>query len=77
MKQLIGKNAVRLYFLDRIKIHPVVNVSHTIPHVEQPDNISAPITPVPAPVYSIQRDESEVKANLNHGKKDEDISSYP
>ena len=69
VKELIGKNAVRLDLPDHIKIHPVVNVSHTIPHIEQPSDIAAPIPPVPAPVPAIEGDEIEVEAILNHRKR--------
>ena len=41
IEKLIGKNALQLELPDHIKIHPVVYVTHTIPHKEQPAEIAA------------------------------------
>ena len=44
--RLIGKNAFELELPEHIKIHKVVNVSHTVPYHEQPSDIRQPV-PVP------------------------------
>ena len=52
VKELIGKNALRLELLSHLKIHLVVNFIHTTPYVEQASDIapSIPVEPEPVPI---------------------------
>lgn len=50
MTRFIGKNAVEFELQDHIKIHKVVNVSHTVPYHEQPKDIEQHVQPRPDPV---------------------------
>jgi len=45
--RLISKNVVELKLPDHVKIDKVVNVSHTVPYYEQPDDIRQPLQPRP------------------------------
>ena len=67
--RLIGKNAVELDLPEHIKIHKVVNVSHTAPYYEQPNNISQPVRPRPEPVPTPEGEEYVVEKILNHRKR--------
>ena len=67
--ELIGKNAVRLELPSHVKIHDVINVFHTVPYSEQPEDISAPEVPVPEPVPTDDGDEYIVEEILNHRKR--------
>lgn len=49
--ELIGKNAVRLDLPDTMRIHPVINVSHTVPFHDQPEEICAEYTDPPPPPF--------------------------
>jgi len=69
IKELIGKNALRLELPDHFKIHPVVHLSHTIPYVEQPSDISAHVPTRPEPIPMITGDEFEVDKILKHRKR--------
>lgn len=69
VKELVGKNAVRLDLPNHLKIHDVVHVSHTVPFVEQPRDIALPIPPKPAPVPAIEGDEHVVGRILAHRKR--------
>ena len=67
--RLIGKNAVELDLPEHIKMHKVVNVSHTVPYYEQPNDISQPVRPKPEPVPTPEGEEYVVEKILNHRKK--------
>ena len=69
VKELIGKNALRLELPAHFKIHPVVHVIHTTPCVEQPSDIAPPIPAQPEPVPGIEGNEYEVEKILAHRKK--------
>ena len=69
VKELVGKNAVKLELPDHLKIHPVVHVSHTTPHSEQPSDIAVPIPAIPAPLPALEGQEYEVESILSHRKK--------
>ena len=64
--KLLGKNTLKLELHDHIKIHPVVHISHTIPHKEQLADIAASFQPRPEPVQAEEGEEYEVKAILKH-----------
>jgi hypothetical protein len=63
---LIGKNAVKLFLPEHLKIHPVVHVIHTTPHYAQPADISSPVPVLPAPVATELGPEYEVESILSH-----------
>jgi len=67
--RLIGKNAVELDLPAHVKIHKVVNVSHTVPYFDQPNDIRQPVKPKPEPVPMIEGDEYFVEKILNHRKR--------
>jgi len=67
--RLIGKNAVELELPDHVKIHKVVNVSHTVPYYAQPNDISQPVPPRPEPVPTPEGEEYVVEKILNHRKR--------
>lgn len=67
--RLIGRNAVELDLPDHVKIHKVVNISHTVPHYEQPSDISQPVQSRPEPVPMIEGEEYVVDRILNHRKR--------
>ena len=67
--RLIGKNAVELDLPEHIKIHKVVNISHTVPYYEQPNDISQPVRPRPEPVPTPEGEEYFVQKILNHRKR--------
>lgn len=48
--QIVGRNAVRLELPRHIRIHPVIHVSHTKPHQDQPPYIAQTARSVPVPV---------------------------
>ena len=66
IKRLIGKNAIDLELPDHLRIHPVVNVSHTTPHNDQPDDIAAPVQRKPVPIQTPAGEEYEVASILKH-----------
>ncbi|PXF42428.1 hypothetical protein BWQ96_07839 [Gracilariopsis chorda] len=67
--KLIGKNALKLELPDHIKIHPIVHVSHTIPHKKQTTDIAASVQPRPEPIQTEEGEEYEVAAILKHKKR--------
>ena len=67
--KLIGMNALKLELPDHVRIHPVVHVSHTIPHKEQPAEIAASVQPRPEPVQAEEGEEYEVGAIIKHRKR--------
>lgn len=69
VKELVGRNAVRLELPAHLKIHDVVHVSHNIPYEEQPRDIALPIQLKPAPVPAIDGDEQVVEKILQHRKR--------
>ena len=69
VKELIGKNAVRLELPEHFKIHPVVHVSHTMPFVEQPSEIAQHVQPRPEPIPTVEGKEYTVDKILNHRKR--------
>lgn len=50
--ELVGKNTVCLDFPGHIRTHPVVHISHTKPHREQPTSLAQPSQQAPSPVIS-------------------------
>jgi len=69
IKELIGKNALRLDLPEHFKIHPVVHVIHTMPFKEQPEDIRQEVAPRPEPIPTIQGEEYIVEKILGHRKK--------
>ena len=69
VKELIGKNAVRLDLPEHFKIHPVVHVSHTVPFVEQPREIGQAVQQRPEPIPTVQGEEYVVDKILKHRKR--------
>lgn len=69
VKELVSKNAVRLDLPKHLKIHDVVHVSHTVPFVDQPNDIALPIPPKPAPVPAVEGEEHVVERILKHRKR--------
>ena len=69
VKEIIGRNTVRLDLPDHFKIHPKVHVSHTVPFMEQPKDISQPVAPRPEPLPTIHGDEYVVDKILKHRKR--------
>ena len=67
--RLIGTYGVELELPDHVKIHKVVNVSHTVPYHEQPSDISQPVPPRPEPVPTPEGEEYVVEKILNHRKR--------
>ena len=67
--KLVGKNAVELELPDHVKIHKVVNISHTTPYCEQPEEISKIISQRPDPVPTTQGEEYLVDSILKHRKR--------
>ena len=72
IEKLIGKNALKLELPDHIKIHPVVHVSHTIPHKEQPAEVAASFQSRPEPIQADEDEEYEVEAIFQHRKRGRD-----
>ena len=70
IRELVGKNAVRLELPGHFKVHPVVHVIHTTPFFEQPGGIAALLPPRPEPVPAIDGDEYIVEEILAHRKKE-------
>lgn len=66
--QLIGKNAIKLKFPPTVKIHPVINVSHTVPYHPQPKEFQKNVGDAPDPVLGEQGEEVYVDKILNHRK---------
>lgn len=67
--ELIGKNAVRLELPNTMKIHPVVNVSHTVPYIAQPGDISHAKEDAPPPFIPDQGEpEYDIEGILHHRK---------
>ena len=50
-------------------VHPVVNVSHTQPYFDQPDDIRQSITPPPPPIIGPLGEEFEVESVLKHRQR--------
>ena len=69
IRELVGKNAVRLELPDHFKIHPVVHVIHTTSFFEQPSDIAALLLSRPEPVPAIDGDKYIVEEILAHRKK--------
>jgi len=68
VKELVGRNAVRLELPSHFRIHPVIHVSHTIPFVQQPSDIAQPVEPRPEPVPTVEGEEHIVDKILRHKK---------
>lgn len=68
VKELIGKNAVRLDLPDHFRIHPIIHVSHTIPYVEDSKYIGHPVQERPEPIPTVLGNEYEVEKILDHRK---------
>ena len=66
--ELIGKNAVRLNLPNTMHVHPVINVSHTKPYHDQPDDIRLQTAEPPPPIIGHLGEEYEVDRVLNHRK---------
>ncbi len=67
--RLIGRNAVELLLPSTLRIHPVVNVSHTTRHFEQTSDIRSETTNTPLPpINPAYPDEFEVDRILRHRK---------
>ncbi len=67
--KLVGKSAVRLDLPCHFKIHDVVSVVHTVPCLEQPTEIAAPIVPRPDPVPTVPGNEYVEDKILKHRKR--------
>lgn len=69
LKWFIGKNAVRLDLPAYFKIHRIIYVICKTPHLEQTNEISAPIPPVYEPRHLLPTGtEQEFEAVLDHKK---------
>ena len=66
VKELIGRNAVRVELPEHFRIHPVIHVVHTTPFVEQPSDIAQPVVERPEPVPTVHGDEHVVEKILKH-----------
>lgn len=66
---LIGPNALRLDLPPSFRAHPVINVSHTCPYVEQPPDIANPTESAPPLVMGEQGPEKFVERILQHRKQ--------
>ena len=69
VKRLIGKNAVEVDLPSHLKIHNVINVTHTMPYYDQPKDISSETRSRPDPVPADEGEEYVVQAILSHRKK--------
>ena len=67
--RVIGKNAVEVELPSHFRIHNVINVMHTVPHYEQPNEIAVETPVKPDPVPTNTGEEYEVEAILRHRKK--------
>lgn len=77
VKKLAGKNAIWLDLPDYTKICPIVCVLHTITLYEQLGEIALLYSKVPDPFPTSEDEKYEIKAILNHGKKEKkDINSW-
>lgn len=66
----LGKNAVRLDLPQNIRLHPVVHVSHTVPYLSQPPDISRPVPIRPNPVSDVDgRDLYAVDRIISYRKR--------
>ena len=69
IKALIGKNAIQVELPSHLKMHNTINVMHTVPYFEQPNEIAAEVPDKPDPVPTNTGDEYVVEAILKHRKK--------
>ena len=67
--RLVGKNAVELELPSHFKIHKVVNIMHTVPYHEQPDDIGVILPSRPDPVPTVDGEEFVVDKILQHRKR--------
>lgn len=68
VKELIGKNALRLELPEHFKIHPVVHVIHTLPYVEKLEDLRKESFERPEPVPKVEGDTYIVQKILEHKK---------
>ncbi len=66
---LVRKNAIRLDLPPTMKVHPVINVSHTSPFHKQPSDIGAARQVPPSPTIIHLGEEYEIEQVLQHRKK--------
>eukprot|EP00171_Calliarthron_tuberculosum_P005616 IDg5616t1 len=69
ISELVGRNAVRLELPATVRIHPVVNVSHTTPFHERPVELETELPIEAVEIYGFQGPELQVKNILNHRKR--------
>lgn len=67
--KLVGKNAVRLELPTTMRIHPVVNVSHTKPYFDQPEDLSSTIERPPPPVIGPLGPAYEIDRVIQHRRR--------
>ena len=70
IRELIGKNAIRLELPSTVKIHPVVHVLNTTPFYDQPRDVSQPVLLRPDPVPDAEGNlQFHVRCILKHRKR--------
>lgn len=67
--QLIGENPIRLNLRPTVRVHPVINVSHTVPYYDEPEDIAAVQEKRPDPIIGPNGLEYEPEQILQHRKK--------
>ncbi len=68
VKELVGKNAMKVELPSYFNIHEVFHVFHTAPYHRQPSNIFVPVKKILDPVPAIGGEEYIIESILNHRK---------